>query len=117
MPDAKYPPPPKGLRAESSAWWKTVVRDYQLESSHLLLLAIACRAWDRAVEARVTLSKNGLTFTDRHGVVRPHPATVIEKNSSILFARMIRELRLGDAPAPDDERIPRNSYTSQKRKS
>jgi hypothetical protein len=92
------------------------VSEFELESSHLKLLEIAARAWDRVLEARESLAKNGVTFSDRHGVLRPRPEIVIERNSSILFARMLRELRLGDFPEADErDRVPRNQARSPRR--
>jgi len=102
MPDNKFPPPPKGLRSETAEWWREITRDYVLETTHLKLLTLACRAWDRVSTAREALAKHGLSFEDKHGVARPRPEVAIERNSAILFARLVRELRLSDTPEPDE---------------
>lgn len=116
MTDAtKFPPPPKGLQPETEIWWREVVREYVLEPSHLKLLTLACRAWDRQLEARAALKKNGLTFADRHGVLRSRPEIVIERNASVLFSRLLRELRLDAAPDEAEQRIPRNAVQQQRR--
>jgi phage terminase small subunit len=110
----KFPPPPKGLRIETQGWWREITHTFVLESSHLKLLTLACRAWDRASTAREAIAKHGLSFTDKHGVARPRPEVVIERNSSILFARLVRELRLSDTPEPDEPL--RNSIVASRRK-
>src|SRR5712672_1601081 len=102
----KFPQPPKDLKPATRHWWASVVEAYALESHHVHLLTLAARAWDRAEAARVALRKHGLTYTDKHGVKRPAPEAVIEKNCAVTFARLLRELRLDDGPQ-DDERIPR----------
>jgi hypothetical protein len=53
--------------------------------------------------------KNGTTYTDRHGVRRSAPEAVVQKNSAIAFARLLRELRLDNVEEPDDVRVPRNT--------
>src|SRR6266478_1686476 len=110
----KLPAPPKDFAPETSAWWSEIVNEYVLESSHLRLLTMACRAWDRAEAARVVVRKYGLTFKDAHGVIRPRPEIGIERNSAILFARLLRELRLTNTQPDDDGRIPRNEASPRR---
>ena len=106
---------PKDLSKEMKTWWEGIVAEFVLESSHLKLLALACRAWDRGEAARHVLRKHGLTFTDRHGIHRQRPEVSVERDCSILFARMLRELRIGDAqPDVDDGRIPRNQSSPRR---
>lgn len=112
----KFPAAPRGLRPETKKWFSEIVREFVLEPTHVRLLTLACRAWDRQLDAREAISRNGLTFKDKHGTLRPRPEVVIERNSAILFSRLIRELRLSDAPEPD-EGMPRNTTLAQRRKS
>lgn len=97
---------PRYLSAPTRRWFEQVVADYVLESHHLRLLELACRAWDRAEQARMTLVTEGLTVKDRYDQVKPHPAVGIEKDSQIRFARLIRELAL-DIEPPPESRPPR----------
>lgn len=99
------PKPPAHLSAASRKWWREVVQDFGLEPHHLLTLALACQALDRAEQARAALAESGLTFRDRLGNPRPHPAVAIERNSMVAFARLVRELGL-DAVEPDGPRPP-----------
>lgn len=97
--------PPKHLSPESAAWFTRTVKEYEFEEHHLKLLTLACESWDRAVQARKGIEKNGLTFVDRHGSPKPIPEIAIEKDSRIAFARLVRELGLDIAP-PAETRPP-----------
>jgi P27 family predicted phage terminase small subunit len=94
------PKAPAHLRADTAAWWKSVVRDYILQPHKLRLLQAACEAWDRLQQAREILARDGLTVEGREGGIRPHPAVAIERDARIGFARLVRELDLAD---DDDE--------------
>jgi P27 family predicted phage terminase small subunit len=98
---------PTHLSTKTKAWYAEIEAEYELEVHDLLLLQGAAESWDRCQQAREMLAKEGLTFTDRHGNVRPHPATQIERDSKSLFARLMRELGLSvAAPATDEIRPP-----------
>jgi phage terminase small subunit len=73
---------------------------YELEQHHERLLAAAAETWDRAQEAREAIAKHGAFYNDRFGAPRAHPAITAERDAKILFARLLRELRL-DLDAPD----------------
>jgi P27 family predicted phage terminase small subunit len=99
--------PPDHLSDEMKSAWRSWVRRYRFQGHHLRLLTLACEAWDRGAQARTQLETDGLTTTNRHGELRPHPAAAIERDSAIRFARLIRELALSDDDAPNDIRPPR----------
>ena len=106
MTKSNLPQPPNHLSPEVCEWWLAVVRDFALEPHHLRLLQSACESWDRAQQARAELAKHGgLTFRDKNGTVRAHPAVAMERDSQIRFARLVRELDLdagaiAEAPRP-----------------
>ena len=100
---------PDHLSDEMKAAWRSLVRRYKFQGHHLRLLTLACEAWDRRAQARSELDAGGLTVTNRHGELRPHPAAAIEPDSAIRFARLIRELSLSDDDVVDDIRPPRLS--------
>jgi P27 family predicted phage terminase small subunit len=102
---SEKPKPPKHLSAESRRWFTQISTDYELESHHLKLLQAAAECWDRVQEARKLLAKDGVCFTDRHGHIRPHPATQMERDNKTLFARLLRELAL-DVEEPNASRPP-----------
>lgn len=96
---------PKHLSRSSRIWWSTVKAEFELAAHHLRLLTLAAEAWDRAVEAREAIGRDGLTFRTRLGELRAHPAARIESESRIAFARLLRELAL-DLEPPTDSRPP-----------
>jgi P27 family predicted phage terminase small subunit len=89
---------PAHLRAATRRWWASVVAEYELEAHHARLLTLAAEAWDRATEARETLKKHGAYYDDRFGQPKAHPATIVERDSRIAFARLLRELALDVSP-------------------
>ena len=95
-----WPRAPSHLSTESKAWWRSAVREYHLENHHLKLLRLACEAWDRANAARLAIKREGMTYTDRFGAPRKHPAVNIEEQARLAFARLVRELDLEGEPHP-----------------
>jgi phage terminase small subunit len=111
MKKQKNPSPPKHLRAATRKWWSEVVAAYELESQHLRLLTLAAESWDRGQEAREVIAKAGLTFNDRFDQPRARPEVAIARDSSIVFARLVRELCLDISPPDEAERTPRRPGT------
>jgi P27 family predicted phage terminase small subunit len=98
---AELPLPPDHLSPAMQQWWRQVMADYELEPHHLHVLEAACDAWDRMVQARTVLAREGLTVTTKSGV-KQHPAINVERDSRLGFARLLRELDL-DCPTPRPE--------------
>ena len=94
---------PKHLKPDTGKWFKSVIKDYELEPHHIRLLTLAGEAWDRCQEAREIVDKEGLTAKDRFGQLRQHPAISIERDCRIAFARLLRELNL-DVESPETPR-------------
>lgn len=97
---------PRHLKAATRKWAEQITVDYDLEEHHERLLEGAATAWDRAQEARLTLSKSGATYTNKDGEPRAHPSVKIERDSMLTFARLLRELGL-DISAPQPASMPR----------
>ena len=95
---------PAHLAPPTAAWWREVVREYDLEAHHERLLTLAAEAWDRGQEARVLLATEGIVDLDRFGQKRQHPAVAIERDSRLAFARLIRELGLDVEPPRETPR-------------
>jgi phage terminase small subunit len=107
----KTPKPPRHLSASTRKWFSSVVTEFVLEDFHLRLLELCCVAWDRAQSARRGIKKHGLTYKAVNGDIRPRPEVLIERNSMVTFARLLRELAL-DVPPPGAEvRLPRLAGT------
>ncbi|MDA9406512.1 MULTISPECIES: P27 family phage terminase small subunit [unclassified Bradyrhizobium] len=100
------PKPPRHLRQTTAKWFRSVLADFDLDEHHVRLLTLACEAWDRGVQAREIIEADGLTFIDRFGT-KPRPEVAIERDSRIGFARLVRELGLDGASAPEAPRMPR----------
>jgi P27 family predicted phage terminase small subunit len=84
--------PPSHLSESSHRWFSDVVGEYALDETGLRLLVAACEAHDRMEEARQILDRDGVTYTDRFGAPRKHPAVTIEQDSRLAFARLARQL-------------------------
>lgn len=100
--------PPKHLSSESKKLFQWVIDSFFLEPHHIRLLALMCEADDRATQARKDVEKNGLTFTDRYGQIKMNPSVQIERDSKVIFARLLRELSLSETP--DESRPPALKY-------
>lgn len=94
------PKAPAHLRQPTATWWRSVIRDYDLDPHHVKLLTAAAEAWDRCQQAREAIKKHGTTYTDRWGQPKARPEVAIERDSRIAFARLLRELDLDGAPDP-----------------
>jgi P27 family predicted phage terminase small subunit len=102
----RLPPAPPHLSAESQRWWRQIVRLYELEPHHLRLLQSACECWDRVLQARAAIERDGPYYRDRFEQIRPHPALAEERASKTLMARLLRELALDIEPPADVGRPP-----------
>ncbi len=103
---SKTPKAPMHLTENTRAWWRSVVKDYQLEQHHLRLLQAAAECWDRLQQARELLSRDGLVVEGREGGMRPHPAVAIERDARVGFARLVRELDLDVEPPAGNRSAP-----------
>jgi len=93
--------PPEHLRADTSAWFTSIIKEYELDLHHVRLLTKACEAWDRSEQPCEAIAKHGLTYTDRFDSPRARPECAIERDSRLAFARLVRELGLDVASARD----------------
>ena len=96
---------PKHFKKPTREWFESVMGQYELQEHHIRLLTLACEAWERAQDARITLKKLGMVYIDRFKAPKARPEVAIERDASILFARLVRELDL-DFETPNDMRPP-----------
>src|SRR5580765_6570242 len=93
-------PVPKHLRAEGRRLFVESSTAYVIEDEHhVAQLTLACEHRDRAEAARVVVDKLGMTYTDRRGVIRARPEVLIQKESTIVCSRLLRELGSGSGGA------------------
>jgi phage terminase small subunit len=97
---------PAHLSASSRKWWLDVVNRWQLEEHHVRLLTLAGEAWDRGVQARELVGREGLTVPTRDGGAKLHPAIRIETDCRLAFARLVREMDLDLEPPAESSRPP-----------
>jgi P27 family predicted phage terminase small subunit len=98
---------PKHLNSETKKWFKEVLNNYELESHHIKLLTLAAEAWDRCSQAREAIAKHGLFIKDRYGSIKINPACNVERDSKIIFARLLRELGFDLERGNETNRPPR----------
>ena len=94
--------PPKHLSAAARKWWRALVGEYEItDAAGRLLLATALEAFDRMKAAGAVLDAEGVTFTDRYGQARPHPAATVEANSRSQMMTALTKLNLDLEPLRD----------------
>jgi len=94
---------PEHLALETRKWWCEVQENWVLEDHHIRLLTLAAECWDRGVEAREILDREGLTYQDRFRQPKSRPEVSIERYCRLQFARLVRELGL-DLEQPADRK-------------
>lgn len=107
---ASEPAPPPYLAEAGRRFWLQVVQEWELDVRSLALLAAACKQADRAAEAREILQQQPVVILDRFGQPKTHPAVDVERNASLAFVRILREIGL-DVEPPPDSRPPRRPGT------
>ena len=98
---------PQHLKKDTRKFWREILKTYKLEEHHKKLLTAACKAWDRAEEARQVLDEQGITFIDRFDQPKGRPEVKIEKDSRNDFRLLIRELGLDIEVKEEAGRMPR----------
>ena len=98
---------PSHLQAAGQRLFRATAEAFVIEDEHhRVTLLLACEHRDRAEAARVVVERDGMTYADTRGVVRPRPEVLIQKESTIVCARLLRELGL-DVHEPDERRPPK----------
>lgn len=92
------PRAPLHLREETRRWWRSVVKEWDLETHEQMLLTAAAETWDRVQEAREAIDADGMTYVDRFGQPKPRPEVSIERLQKLAFARLMKTLDLDVAP-------------------
>jgi P27 family predicted phage terminase small subunit len=101
--------PPKNLSREARNLWRKIQDEYQIsDEAGLLILAIACEAFDRMRQAQDILSNEGMTTTDRFGQARAHPAATIERDSRAAMLGALKQMNFDLEPLRDGPGRPGN---------
>lgn len=99
------PEPPEHLSKRMKEFWVDALKLKTLQPFEVLILAKACEAYDSAEQARRILKSEGLTYVDRFQQPRPRPEVSIERDSKLVFAKLLKQLHLWNeywAAADDD---------------
>jgi Phage terminase, small subunit len=72
-PRERLPAAPKGLSKAARTLSQTIVSEYELSPADLRVLREAVNAYERAEQARRTVTREGMTYRDRFGAPRQHP--------------------------------------------
>ena len=95
--------PPSHLNRRAKDWWRKLVSEFEFQTeADWRLLEEAAGCVQRIEECRAVIKEKGLMIPTGTGSWKPNPATNIERDCRILLARLLRELRLNDAPGIDD---------------
>lgn len=97
--------PPESLSKEAKRLWIKIAGAYEFDAIGLAILENAMQAFDRMLEARSTLDREGCVYRDRFKQPRQHPAFLNEASSRLAMLRHLRALGvdLGDLPAGKDD--------------
>ena len=90
---------PAHLSPEMKVFFKAILKDFNLENHHIVLLTRACENLDRAEQARLQVAEEGLTTVDRYGSIKTHPCCKIELDAKNSARLLLRELGLDLEPA------------------
>jgi hypothetical protein len=80
------------LRGRAAVLWRDVQAAWALNAPALELLRCAVESLSRADQAAEIVSREGMTFVDRWGQPRQHPAAVLELNHRGQAARYLQAL-------------------------
>ncbi len=90
---ATGPRPPAGLSLAGRTLWTRLQSEYNVcDAAGLAVLEQAMRSFERCEAARRQLDREGITFKDRWGQRRPHPALPVERDSRAAMLQAIKQL-------------------------
>jgi P27 family predicted phage terminase small subunit len=96
------PEPPGHLREHGAAFWRDVVRQYQIhDAAGLALVTMAAAALDRLREAQEAIDEHGAVVTDHQGNLKRNPACALERDAHSMMLSALRQLHLDIEPLRD----------------
>ncbi len=100
----KNPRRPTGLKGPGTAFWRSIVDSFDLESHENALLVEACRTVDALAELDAAIQRDGAVLDTEHGP-RVHPAVVEGRLQRVALARLLDALKL---PREEDAKRPQS---------
>ena len=91
-------PPIDGLSDAALERWREINRDWFLELPQQMILAAALQSFDRMIQAKAIVDKEGLVVADRFGQPRPHPPALLERDARAAMERALKSLNLDTEP-------------------
>lgn len=94
--------PPKDLSKDAKALWRRIFDASEMDEAATLLLDTLAQQYDRMLQARALIDRDGLTLTETtaagHAKVRQHPACQVERDAVAAMCRCWRLLGYDQAP-------------------
>ena len=91
---------------EARKLFSETTANFELDEHDLQTLELAADCLDRIATAKTLMAKAGDYIKDRYGGFKANPAAKELLQNKVVYARLIRELKL-EATAAADVRIPR----------
>lgn len=80
------------LTGERKRLWDDVRARFDLETTSESILRNACESLERAAQLSEQVDREGATFRDRFGGIKPNPAAMLERDFRGLAARQLASL-------------------------
>ena len=80
------------LTGERKRLWDDVLSRFDLEMASESILRNACESLERAAQLSEQVDREGATFRDRFGGIKPNPAAMLERDFRGLAARQLASL-------------------------
>lgn len=110
---SRKPAAPADLEKRGRAFWREVLKIYELNVDEMQLLAEACRTLDDCDRLRVVIETEGQMIKGSTGQSRLHPAIGELRQTRTALAKFLAQLGLPDAeggaslPTPESRRASR----------
>lgn len=94
---------PNGLQSGGQRFWRSVLADFELSASELVILEASCRQIDEIAALEDALRDAPTMTIGSQGQQRVHPAFTELRNHRLALSRLLAALGLRDAEAEADE--------------
>ena len=102
---------PAHLSNDAANLWKGILKDYEITDCHdFKTLESLCETVDVIQQAKAAIARDGPYLTNRHGEVRPHPGIAVIRDAKMLFARLLKSLKLDQEPRETGKKYYKRSY-------
>jgi len=98
---------PEEISDNAKEFFKSILKEFELEPHHIEILTQACHALDRLHEAQRAIKENGSYYLDRFNKPKVTPQIEVEAKYMVIFKNLIRELGLDLEPPKEPGRPPR----------